>query len=148
MSAFSYPLADWLNVDLGSLIPIVIPLAVFVLAGVIVVSAMYFHNRRREMWHQTARLALEKGQPLPPLDDAPPVRPPSRDTGWNDVRAGLICMATGLGLFLFLGTFIGRGLGYVGAIPGFVGVALLLTGLFRMMGSKKRSVTDPGSPLA
>ena len=28
---------------------------------------MYFGHRRRVLWHETARIAPEKGQPIPPL---------------------------------------------------------------------------------
>ena len=126
---------------------ILIPLAGIILAGVIVVSAMYFHYRRREMWHQTARLALEKGQPLPSLpNDQAPNRNQRRDGNTNDIRAGLILLATGAGLYVFLGTFLGRGLGYVGAIPGFIGVALLLNGLFAAFSARNNPTPSDRPP--
>lgn len=119
---------------------VLIPIFAFVLIGVIVVTALYFQNRRRELWHQTARLALEKGQPLPAMaeDEATP-RPRPNDTAENDLRAGLICLAAGFGLYLFLGSFLGRGLGLVGAIPGFVGVALLISGIVRLLLRKRNA---------
>lgn len=117
---------------------LMIPLAAMLIGVVIVLGGLYFQNRRRQMWHETARIALEKGQPLPPLVDdvvASPHPRTDRDEIRNDLRNGLVCIATGAGLFLFLGTMFGRGLGYVGAIPGFIGIALLLnaaiSGLFR-----------------
>ncbi len=61
-----------------------------------------------------------------PADMAPPpvqAQPP------NDIRYGLVLIALGAGLYLFLGTFVAHNLGYVGAIPGFIGLALLLYGL-------------------
>ena len=52
------------------IIGIVIPVAGLIFAGAIAISAMYFKNRQRELWHETARVALEKGQPLPPMPDS------------------------------------------------------------------------------
>jgi Domain of unknown function (DUF6249) len=130
------------------MIAIVVPLAGLIFAGAIVASSMYFENRRRQMWHETARLALEKGQPLPPFpgDPAQPPKPPGSAT--NDIRSGLISLATGAGLFLFLDNFLGRGLACVAAIPAFVGVALLLFGVGRMItGRRQTSTEDRARPL-
>ena len=37
----------------------------------LIVFGLKFVQRRQELWHETARVALEKGQPLPPLRTAP-----------------------------------------------------------------------------
>jgi len=138
-----HPLLAIFDISPGELIPIVLPVAGIILTGVIVVCSMYFQNRRREMWHLTARLALEKGQPLPVLpDDEPRESSRSWDNPMNDLRSGLVCLGVGVGLYLFLGNFINPGLGYVGAIPGFVGVALLVTGLVRMFAPKREASSD------
>lgn len=128
--------------------PVLIPIAAIILGGVITVSGMYFHHRRLELWHQTARLALEKGRPLPPPleDEDKPSPDRQRDESRNDFRAGLILVATGAGLWLFLGTFLSRGLGFVGAIPGFIGVALLLHGVLSLAFQKKPSTHDEHRP--
>jgi hypothetical protein len=122
---------------------LIIPIVVLILGTVIVVAGMITHNRNRQMWHETARLALEKGQPLPPLHED---REPKRSQKWgdasDDIRAGLICIAVGAALYLFLGSFIGGGLGYVGAIPGFIGIALLLFGVVRLLTERKSSSND------
>lgn len=125
-------------------IAIIVPVAGLIFAGALIITTMYFQNRRREMWHQTARLALEKGQPLPPLpgEDEAPKRNPDEN---SDFRAGLILVAAGIGLYLFLGTFLGRGLGYVGAIPGLIGVALLLYATIRVLTRSKSSSLDDRS---
>lgn len=129
------------------MIAIVVPAAGMIFAGVIVVSDMYFKNQRRAMWHETARIALEKGQPVPPLPDDVARGEPSRPMGaTNDIRAGLICIAAGAALYVFLGSFIDRGLGLVGAIPGFIGVALLLFGLVRLPSERKSSTNDSRPP--
>jgi hypothetical protein len=92
---------------------------------------MYFHHRRQAMWHETARIALEKGQPLPPLQDEPAYK--RDDQKKNDFRGGLVLIAVGAGIYLFLNSFLGGAYGLVGAIPGFIGVALLLYGLLNVL---------------
>ena len=91
-----------------------------------VVGGLIIAYHRQKQWHETARLALEKGQPLPTqLDEASRPQPRIKGPG-RDLRAGLILVATGGGLFVFLDALVGRGLAYLGAIPGFIGLALLL----------------------
>lgn len=129
------------------MIGVIIPVAGLVFAGVLIVTNLYFQNRRREMWHQTARLALEKGQPLPemPKEDAAAAKR-GGDSPADDLRAGLICIAAGVGLYLFLGHFINQALGYVGTIPGFIGVALLISGIVRLLVGRKASANTSGFP--
>jgi len=100
----------------------------FVLAIIIVVGGLIFAHRRQALWHETARIALEKGQPLPPLPNErdEPQQPGPAPGPARDLRTGLICIGAGVGLFLFFDALLGRWMAYVGAIPGFVGLALLL----------------------
>jgi hypothetical protein len=108
---------------------------------------MYFHNRRTEQWHQTARLALERGQPMPapPTDESETKNP--RRAATDDIRSGLILIAVGIGLYLFLTRFISPGLAAVGAIPGLIGVSLLLYGAVALMvGGHSRSDATPPAP--
>ena len=140
------PIAGLINFNLPELVAVLIPIAGIILAGVVVVCAMYFRHRRREMWHQTARLALEKGQPIPP-QPAGEVRLQFRaERERNDVRAGLILIAVGAGIYLFLRTGGDSRLGIVGAIPGFIGVALLLNGLFASLSAKGKNPSDDRPP--
>lgn len=134
------------SIDLVTLIPLVIPIAGIALAGVLSVSAMYFRHRQRELWHATARVALEKGQPVPP---APPedYRLHMRvNRERNDFRAGLIFIALGAGLYYCLGGISDGRSAAFGAIPGFIGVALLLNGLFNSLFQKKTPPTDELPP--
>lgn len=106
---------------------LIIAIAGMAIAIVIVVAGIYFQSRRTEAWHQTARLALEKGQPIPAFDEgAPQASRDPREEARNDIRSGLISIGVGIGLALFLNALVGRGLAYVGAIPGFIGIALLV----------------------
>lgn len=94
-------------------------------------------QRRQELWHETARVALEKGQSLPPLPaDMRHEKHPEQN---NDFRTGLILVATGAGLYLFFTTFL-HPLRFVAAIPGFIGAALVL---YAILGPKDKSKDRP-----
>jgi len=110
------------------------------MGAVIVVAALYFQNQKRQQWHETARLALEKGQPVPPLpksDEELELTPPPGASlaEWEAMRrarsrrgglkGGLILIAVGAGMFIMMGTDAGR----PGAIPALVGVALIVSAL-------------------
>lgn len=140
------PVLASLDLSPRVLVPIIIPIAGMTLAGVLAVSAMYFRHRQREMWHQTARTALEKGQPVPP---APPedLRLHMRvNRERNDFRSGLIFVALGAGLYYFLGGATDYRTAALGAIPGFIGVALLLNGLVSSLLGKKTPPPDDFPP--
>jgi len=68
---------------------------IFGFTAIIVVASMYVRHRARQMRHETIRLALEKGQPLPPE-----VLGGSREGLTRGVR--LIALGVGLSAFLFL----------------------------------------------
>ena len=104
--------------------------------------AMYLGHRRRVLWHETARLALEKGQPLPPpIPDvaadnplhnlamqaaerelAASQSPGRRCRGF--IMGGLINLAVAAGLYLALSQVSPPAANFA-AIPGFIGIAFL-----------------------
>lgn len=110
------------------------------------VSAMYFRHRQSVLWHETARIALEKGQPIPPppvgLDDhgdrsgftasLPPeqriaLQRAQRIRGY--LIGGLINIAVGVGAFIALVNLqprIPMNVQYFALIPVCIGIALLL----------------------
>lgn len=98
----------------------------------VVLLGMHFKHQRRKMWHDTVRLALEKGQPIPALpDDTHADRPR------NDARVAAVLIAIGLAVCATLE----RDKWILGALPGFVGVALLVNALLERRRSE-RSTTD------
>jgi len=107
------------------------------IAVVAIVGGLITANRRQAMWHETARVALEKGQPMPKSPDEEDVEQEEKQSTGGDIRAGLILIAVGGGLYLFLGNLTDSKIGYVGAIPGFIGVALLLFGLLNLVFKRK-----------
>jgi hypothetical protein len=101
-------------------------LVVAVVVGTVaIIFGLKHSQRQQELWHETARLALEKGQPLPPMPEGMKAntKPESRS---DDLRSGLILIGVGGGLYLFFIAMNLNFLRFVGAIPGFIGIALLL----------------------
>ena len=140
------------------IIGIVIPVAGLIFAGAVAISAMYFKNRQRELWHETARVALERGQPLPPLpgaDEEAGEKPPAGVSfpAWqearrlesrrNDLKGGLILIAVGVSLFVFLGASAGR---VAGGVVGGVGLALLVSVVLDKFSSRPATTSELGRP--
>jgi hypothetical protein len=94
-------------------------LVIFGFVICVIAVKQFARFRREKMWHETARLALEKGQPPPPSPRA------SRDpqSAWSrSLQGGLVLIAVGAGMFVAMGP----GGKAWGAIPAFVGVALVM----------------------
>jgi hypothetical protein len=110
--------------------------------------SLYFRNQEEKRMHETARLALERGQPIPTFSPgwAAPQTPAARQNSWIGLLiGGLVNIAVGSGLYVMLasmpGAYVAR---YCALIPGLVGVALLLASLIVGLASLKRS--GPGGP--
>jgi hypothetical protein len=120
----------------------------FVLALVLGLAVLprYFRSRDRQKTIELMRIALEKGQPLPPelitslTTPDPEPRRLSNAGASGDLRRAVVLIAVGLGL-AGLGAGLGYGIGFaspeggavvggivagVGAIPGFIGLAFLV----------------------
>lgn len=119
----------------ANLTAILVPIAVigitFGFTALTVGILAYRRYRSDTLRHETIRLALEKGQPLPPgLLDPVAVR----DPGARDLRRGLVLLAIGLGLGLFLYFAPAPGTHphtwSIGFIPGLMGLAYLLAYAF------------------
>ena len=133
---FSLPLPAILGLGPTEFVVIITILAIPV-ALVIVVAGLYFRHQQEKLWHETARIALEKGQPMPPMRDEKEARPGSRDAA-QDFRAGLVLVGVGVGLYFFLG------FGFA-ALVGSIGVALLVYSACVALFAKKNSPQDPPS---
>jgi len=109
-------------------------------AAFVIGATFYYKHTREQLWHETARLALEKGQPLPERSDPEVQTRVEVRSGRNDIRSGLILIAVGFGLAVFFGGVHAREVMGIGAIPGFIGVALLLFGIFSRKKSSSRDL--------
>ena len=140
---FSLPFAGIVGLGASELLVIALVLVMMIVLPITVVAiALFFKHRQQHLWHETARLALEKGQPLPAPAAGSFPAPGDARTGRNDVRTGLILIAVGIGIAVFFRSVGSRDASGIGAIPGFIGIALLLFGLF----SRQKSPTDNHPP--
>jgi len=126
-----------------------IPIAVFFFVLLIIVASLYFKNQDQKMWHETARIALEKGQPIPGapanIREALDKKPEPRASGRCDLKAGLILIAIAAGLYFGGGEMHMPTAGVY--IPGFIGVALLINALIIYLTTKKTPEnTSPTQP--
>lgn len=122
------------------LISIAIPGMVFLFVGVIVGLGLWHKTETEKARQATIRLALEKGQfvppellkgqPVPPelLKELLKAGPPKADLKGNDRRFGLINVALGIGLFVALRamSYQTGGAEWFALIPFLIGVALLV----------------------
>lgn len=134
----------------GVFIPIIAIAFGCTIALVSIVSSGISRRRQEELWHETARVALEKGQPLPPRIEAEPGRPvgtpnPSARREKSDLRSGLILLSLGAGLFLAFGGRDGSA-AYFAAIPGFIGLALLLNAAIEGLTKRSPDKSDNTAP--
>lgn len=106
---------------------------------VAIIYGTKYAKKEQELWHETARIALENGQPVPPNPSGKKNKPKR-----NDIRVGLILIAVGIGLsFTFDAIGISR-ISTAGGIPGLIGVALLGYGIFERITEKNKSDSDEG----
>lgn len=144
-------LAHWLaTADLESILGAAIPIVAIIFGCSIPIVAMLLRYQQRRLWHDTARVALEKGQPLPNIPElsgaefeaTASASSRKRQPG-DDLRSGLILIAVGAALWFFLPAVAGSRMAYVGLIPGFIGGALLLNALLRKLGGAKDAPPPP-----
>ncbi len=104
--------------------PIAIVGTVFGFTALIIAIVAYGRFRNQKLRHETIRLAIEKGQPLP-AEVLDPAR--RRDPHTADLRRGLVLVALGLGagLFFYFSTPPGapEHTWAVGFVPGLMGIA-------------------------
>lgn len=107
----------------------------FLFIATIVIAAFFFQYRKMKCWHETTRLALEKGVTPPPM---PEELASSKKEYKPDVGHGLVVLAVGLALYFGLPQ-ISPSIPLIGAyITGFVGIAIILSALFNHFTGKNR----------
>lgn len=112
----------------SALIPIVALLTVFGMPVAIVGLAFYFRHRKTKMLHETVRLMVEKGVPIPPElfskgqaipNKSETISQPPLIRQHKDLRNGLILVGIGIGVTIVAGK--------VGWIITLIGFAMLIT---------------------
>ena len=124
-------------------------IVLYIVIGAVLIAWGYLDYRATRLWHETARLALEKGQPIPEQAQATAqVRNKldrhRRKHGGNDLRAGLILLGIGSGIYAALPSN-GSSLMLFAFVPGGVGVALLLSGIVSAFAGRKDRNSDAAS---
>src|SRR5688572_14060971 len=70
---------------------VLIAIAGMILGGTMGIAAIFFHYQRQRMRHETVRIAIEKGQPVPAFAEHTTFHsPPNEDRGRRDLRSGLV----------------------------------------------------------
>ena len=121
----------------------------FVLCLILIMS--FFRYQRTKMWHETARIAIEKGQPVPSPWEMMRMGGRMRRWGswnyfspWWEIRRGLILLAVTAGLYFSMGE---RTHGWI-AIPACIGGVFLLLGLIGLLRGDPKGPDDHRDPPA
>ncbi len=115
--------------------------ALFTMVVAIIVVVQTFRLRRQKLVHETMRLMIEKGLPVPPelINPPPPVKPPK-----SDLRRGLIWLALGMGLIVLLNKVGDEpGVWAVGLTPALIGAAYLLCWLIGLSRERRQAGREP-----
>jgi len=114
-------------------IPVIAIVMTFGMPIAIVAIIQINKARNNAELQKTLRMSIEKGQPLPPeFVDSIQRSVPKAKNPMNDVRGGLVLLAVAAGLMVMdymSHDYIFGHLSGVAAIPGFIGVALLILGI-------------------
>jgi hypothetical protein len=121
------------------MVEVLVPLGFFAMIAAIVVLPGYFRSQERQRFADAMRLAIEKGQPLPPevidamTGEVRRGRGPSSPD--RDLRTGVIWLAVALGIAA-LGLMLGMEepdatypIMAMAALPGFIGLAFIVLGV-------------------
>ena len=145
----------------GEFVPFVgmmIPILILALVFGLIATSLYFKSKERERWHETVRLALEKGHPIPNMAEAlsAPVAealcarlaPESRHKQrMGLVTGGLVNIAVGIGLYFGLSEMPEvRFARFFALIPGLIGVARLISALIDSLISARKPDSGNDAP--
>jgi hypothetical protein len=139
------PLLAFLGLG-GAELAVIVAIMGIIFGGIMGIVAMFFQHQRKKLAHDVARLALEKGQPVPPQFAGEEHRRPDRpgtDLNQHDLRGGLVLIGVGAGVYLFLDAVADHRVALLGAVPGFIGIALLVNWLLVRLLTRKRDNPPP-----
>jgi hypothetical protein len=124
---------------IGSLTGLVGTVMLFAMIAAIVIGSRWMKSREREQLQATLRLAIEKGQPLPPemIEAISRDARPAPSAG-RDLRRGIVwlCVAAAFVACGYAANYWGdgdtEGFGWLiglACFPGFIGLAFVIIGL-------------------
>lgn len=104
------------------MVAVLAPLAFFLCVFGVVVAVLFARFRRERQLHETLRQMIDRGVDIPPALLMPPQVKP------NDRRRGVILIALGIGIAIFLLLVDGKddGAWGLGLVPAFLGAGYLL----------------------
>jgi len=114
-----------------------VPVAFMLMIVAIVVGPAWLRSRDKREMQETLRVAIEKGQALPPevIDALSADKEKRQPSATRDLRTGVVCIAVAVGMALLAYTFsfiaeeaMWSILG-AAAIPGMIGVAFVVLSL-------------------
>jgi len=115
------------------IVPVISVIMIFGMPIAIVAIIQMNKARNNAELQKTLRMSIEKGQPLPPeFVESIQRSVPKAKNPMNDVRGGLVLIAVAAGLMVMdymSHDYIFGHLSGVAAIPGFIGLALLVLGI-------------------
>ena len=122
-----------MDVNWNGVTGIIAIVMIFGMPVFIVAIIFFFVSRANDQKQKTLRMYIEKSDNMSPeVMDALKSIQKKPKTPMNDVRAGLILIAIAAGFMIwnYLDNHeLGGGLGGIAAVPGMIGVALLVLGI-------------------
>lgn len=111
----------------------------FFFGTIVAIVALSLKFRARKLEHDEVMKAIESGQELPQIEVK------KHFDFLRDMKVGIITLATGLGLFIFLseGDYDMRDMAGIGAIPMFIGIGIIAMALItKHLKDKEQSELD------
>jgi hypothetical protein len=107
---------------------------VFTFTAIVAIVVVSLRYRARKLEHEEVMKALEEGRDIPTLE----IRDQRRKD--SDLKMGVILLATGAGLYLFLrdGTHDMANMAGLGYIPAFLGIGLIALWFISKNGENKK----------